>query len=361
MLPARLLTKLLLFIVIVAAAYYGRSVLIPLATAGLLALTFDPLHERFKKWGMSGGVSAGACLFILSLFFAGISFAFGQQASGFAEDWPDIRERGVEKIEQIKEQFIPSGMAAQTEESGSTAPKGDQGQSAGQDSTARTPVGSPLPMPSGSRVTGALSSTVGILGDFLLMLVYFFLLLTQKNRLREFVLRRMPDDERGETHRAINESAEVAQGYLKGQIMLISILAVLYGIGFSIVGLEYGLLIAVLAAVFSLIPYLGNIIGGFLALAVAFAGGGGNTVLIGVIITMSIAQLVESYILTPLVVGKEVDLNPLVTIVCVVAFTAVWGPIGAVVSIPFTAIFKVLSQRIPGMSDYAYLLSDGEE
>lgn len=103
-------------------------------------------------------------------------------------------------------------------------------------------------------------------------------------------------------------------------------------------------------------PYLGNIIGGVFAIALAFASGGGQTAVIGVLITMSVAQTLESYILTPLIVGDEVDISPLTTIICVVGMSIVWGPVGAIIAIPVFAILRIIFSHMEGMKDYAYLM-----
>ena len=207
---------------------------------------------------------------------------------------------------------------------------------------------------------GFLSQVAFILGDFLLMFVYIILLLSQKERLREFVLRRMPDEKRGLTHRSINESTDVVQKYLRGRLILIAILSVLYSIGFLLVGMDYAILIAVLVAVLSIIPYLGNIIGGVFAIALALAGGG-TSAMLGVIATISVAQVLESYILTPLIVGDEVDINPLTTVVCVVGLAILWGPVGAIIAIPLTAILRIVFSHVDGLRDWAYLLGTSED
>ena len=74
---------------------------------------------------------------------------------------------------------------------------------------------------------------------------------------------------------------------------------------------------------------------------------------------MSAGQLLESYILEPLVVGKKVDLNPLTTVVVVVVFTIMWGPVGAIVAIPIAGIARVVFAHVPQLQDYGFLL--GEE
>ena len=364
--------RLIAVIGVVVILYYGQSVLALLTVAGLLAILLNPVDEKLREWGWKPGFAIAGAVFLLVLFFAAIFFAVGKQAVRFADNWPEIEERLTDQIEKAQEQFamLPGGgggqeASASASDSTSVA-GGEQGSAQGtgeeeaemgssQSSGGKGSMLSNLPF-GVSRITGVLSSTAGMLGDFLLMFVYVVLFLTQKKRLREFVLRRAPDERRGETHQTLNESMKVVQHYLKGRLILILILSVLYGVGFTIVGLDYAIVIAVLVAVLSIIPYLGNIIGGFIAVAIAMASGGGSTMILGVLGTMALAQLLESYILTPLIVGDEVDINPLTTIVAVIAFTVMWGAIGAVVAIPLVAMMRILFKHIRGMEDYAYLL-----
>ncbi|PPK87791.1 putative PurR-regulated permease PerM [Neolewinella xylanilytica] len=350
--------RLFAIIGVVAILYFGKSVLLLLTVAGLIAILLNPVDNKLRSWGWKPGLAIAASVFLLVLFFAGIFFAIGQQATSFAQNWPEIEDRISQQIERAKEQIpvLPGG--ATTEASDSTSTGQQSGSASGQSADGGSSGGSMLQnLPFGqSQITGALSSTLSVLGDFLLMFVYIVLFLSQKERLREFVLRRAPDEKRGETHQTINEALDVAQQYLKGRLILILILSVLYGVGFSLVGLNYAIVIAVLVAILSIIPYLGNIIGGGIAVAIAVASGGGTTMILGVLGTMAVAQVLESYILTPLIVGDEVDINPLTTIVAVIAFTVMWGAVGAIVAIPVVAIMRIVFKHINGMEDYAYLL-----
>ncbi|CAH0998741.1 Putative transport protein [Neolewinella maritima] len=335
----------------VVVLYYGQGVVLLLVIAGLIAMLLNPIDNKLRSWGWKSGFAIAGAVCVLLLFFAALFFAVGKQATRFADNWPKIEERISEQVAKAREQIavLPGGGGGgDTAATGGAAETQDGGGTSGS-------VISSLPI-GGKQITGALSGTLSILGDFLLMLVYVVLFLAQKERLYEFVLRRAPDTRRAETKETMNEASDVAQNYLKGRLILILILSVLYGVGFSIVGLDYAIVVAVLVAVLSIIPYLGNIIGGVLAMAIAIAGGGGTDMILGILATMAVAQLLESYILTPLIVGDEVDINPLTTIVAVIAFTVMWGPVGAIVAIPLVAILRVLCMHVEGLKDYAYLL-----
>lgn len=343
----RTVLRLLLLIAVVIILYYGQTLLLPIALAGLLAILLNPIDEKLRSWGWSAGLSISGAMFVLLLMFAGLFVAVGQQAISFAENWPETQENISKQLDKLRDQGnfgglipkVPSGMDSEA------SPK--------QDTASSLPV-------SRTGIMKFFSGTFGALGDFLLMLVYVVLLLSQKERLQKFLLRRMPDEKRGVTHRTLNESRSVVQKYLRGRLILIGILSVLYSIGFLIIGLDYAILIAILVAVLSIIPYLGNIIGGVFAVALAFAGGGGTTAIVGVLITISVAQMLESYILTPLIVGDEVDINPLTTIFCVVGMSIVWGPVGAIIAIPMFAILRIIFSHVEGLKDYAYLMGQDD-
>ncbi len=357
--------RLAVVIGIVVILYFGKPVLLTLTLGGLIAVLLDPIDNKLRSWGWKPGLAIAGAVFVLLLVFAGLFFAIGKQAANFADNWPQIEQRLGEQLQSIQEK-LPAGAGGEASSGDQQAngdPSGDQQATPGGarpttasgDGGTTGSVVSQLPIERG-QITGLLSTTLSVLGDFLIVLVYVVLFLSQKERLREFILRRMPEDQRGVTHRTINESASVAQRYLKGRLILILILSVLYTAGFLISGLEYAVVVAVLAAVLSIIPYLGNLIGGGLALAIALAGGGGTEAMVGVLITMAVAQTLESYILTPLIVGDEVDINPLTTIFAVLAFTVLWGAVGAIVAIPIVAVLRIIFSHVDGLRDYAYLL-----
>lgn len=340
--------RLALVIGVVVILYFGQSLLITLTLGALLAMLVNPIDRKLRAWSWPTGLSIAGALLAILLVFGGLFAAVGQQAANFAESWPQTKKTLSKELNQLREEyglakFIPEMNANQEEAQGNPSGRNDNGPA------------SSLPI-SGNRVMGLLSGTFGILGDFFLMLVYVVLFLSQKERLQTFVLRRVPESERDKAQQTMHESRGIVQDYLRGRLILIAILTVLYSIGFLIIGIDYAILIALLVAILSIIPYLGNLIGGVFAMAMAFAGGGGSSAVLGVLITMSIAQALESYILTPLIVGDEVDINPLTTIICVVGMSILWGPVGAIIAIPLFAILRIVFSHVEGLKDYAYLL-----
>jgi predicted PurR-regulated permease PerM len=155
----------------------------------------------------------------------------------------------------------------------------------------------------------------------------------------------------------ITKSASVTQQYLLGRLLLIAFLSVFYAIGLGISGVNNFILVSVIAAILSLIPYLGNIIGFGLALVFGYLTSGDFTVLIGISLTFVIGQFIESYILTPYIVGDKVDLHPFLVILVVIIGNLIWGIIGMLLAIPVIAIVNVVLLNIAPLKPFGYLLS----
>ena len=136
-----------------------------------------------------------------------------------------------------------------------------------------------------------------------------------------------------------------------------ALLAVVYSIGLGISGVNNYILISLIAALVTLIPYVGNNIGLALAMGFGYLTSGEFSVLVGVAITFTVAQFVESYVLQPYIVGDKVGLHPFIVIVVVVAGSALWGVIGMILAIPLVAIITVVFLHISPLEPFGYLFS----
>lgn len=387
--------KLLLFSTLTILGLYflflglteAKAFLIPLVTAIILSLLMVPLSRKMEKGFMSRSWAAFVNTIILLLVSIGFMALVSFQIKSVVEDWPQIKKTMKPKLEQLRsfaikntpleDSDIPEpwgGDQVQGSQSGSrsqsdSGTRGDQNfqSDPGSQTTSSSKSGSSLSslMGSGSsagqQAAAFFSQVMSFFADYLLTFIYIFFLLTYRHRFKEFLLRLFPDDRKGDVKEVIDNSAGVTQRYLVGKLLLIGFLAVLYSIGLGISGVNNFILISVLAAVLSLIPYLGNIVGFLLALSFGFLTSGETGVLIGIIITFSIAQFVESYILEPYVVGDQVDLHPFFVILAVIIGNAVWGIAGMVLSIPILAIINVVFLNIGPLHPFGFLLSKGDD
>jgi predicted PurR-regulated permease PerM len=133
-------------------------------------------------------------------------------------------------------------------------------------------------------------------------------------------------------------------GFLRGQLSVCVVLGLFYAISLTIVGLEYGFAIGMIAGFFTFVPYVGTVIGGVASIGVAMAQyGWGNLPMIGIVAGIFVAgQVLEGNILVPKLVGDKVGLHPLWVIFALFAFGTLMGFLGLLLAIPLAAIVAVL-------------------
>ena len=373
----RILFYLTLLVVFLYFFFLGltkaKAFLAPLAVAALLAMVILPLARWFERKGVKRGWAALFSDLVIVLFFGILAGVLSFEAKSFAEDWPKIKKQlepkvtqlqqfihdktGIPVAEQIEKVTEPvlgesssvgSGQAEQPEQA--RQPEEKQGQQS-TNTTAQSQEGSSMLFKAGSFIMKFL----GFLATALLTLVYIFFFLLYRDKFTKSIIKLVPGENKGKTKKVITDSVRVSQNYLLGKLALCVLIAILYSIGLSISGLKHAIIIAVLASILTLIPYLGNIIGFGLALAMAFISGGSTTTLVGVTLTFGITQFLETYTLEPYVVGGKVNLNPIITIIVVVLGNAVWGVVGMLIAIPALGIAKVIFDHIPALHPLGYL------
>ncbi len=140
------------------------------------------------------------------------------------------------------------------------------------------------------------------------------------------------------------ESNDVLGAFIRGQFLVMIALGVIYAAGLSLVGLKLGLLIGLVAGLISFIPYLGATTGIVLAVIAALVQGQGFDLklLIGVGVVFTVGQLMESYVLTPRIVGDKIGLHPVAVIFAVMAGGQLFGFLGMLLALPVAAVANVL-------------------
>lgn len=330
---------LLLIIGTVVILYYGKSFLVPLAFGSLFAMLFTPV----KHWLMDHGIPRiGAillCLLSLLLIFGLFFVVILWQGHTLAQDWPQVQEEITKKGDQLEDWAIQNiGIVSEERIQKIKENFGNQKQSYI------------------DWIKGSMGSVLDAFVQGLLAVVYMVFLMLVSRRLHDFILRIVPDKEDDKAEFLMESARDQVSSYFFGRLILVGILAVLYAVGFSIFGLKYAIPIGLLAGVVTFIPYIGNIIGGGMALLIALATGGDSTVLFGVLGTMTLVQVMENYVLEPWIVGSEVSLNPFFTFVSIIAFSLIWGIAGTILAIPIVAILKTIFDHVDPLEPFGFVM-----
>ncbi|WP_240731667.1 AI-2E family transporter [Hymenobacter radiodurans] len=237
---------LLLALLALALLYYGRLFLIPVAFAIVLAMLLAPVSRRLESWGLGRGLASFVCLVLLLLVIGAMGWAIGEQAANISEQLPQIQAKLQELLGQ--------GQQLIQREFGVT-PKA-------QIQFVQEQI-SKIAQSANRYLTTSLKGIFGLLGGFVLVLLYLFFLLWQRSKFREFLLRLAPAENRSEYARMLHQIRQVSGQYLVGRMISVIFLAVFYAIGFSIIGLQNAVLLGLIAAFPTIIPYVGAFVGGF--------------------------------------------------------------------------------------------------
>ncbi|SFA85484.1 AI-2E family transporter [Algoriphagus aquimarinus] len=343
----------------------STSFLVPIAFASLLTLICIPLSRKMEIIGISRGLASFLCVVVSFVSFLAFFWVISAQISNISERWPEAKKTLKPKLESTQ-QFIREKTGISTQEQmkliyGATEENPES-------STSEKPQADKLPdnseADSSELLTQGAKKKIGIivmdffgfLGSAMLTFIYLFFFLFYRRKVKLSILKFFDPEKRSQAQEVMGQSIQLSVNFLVGRLTLILFLAIIYSAGLMIAGVDNAILISLIAAVLSLIPYLGVIIGYVLAISMTAFSGAETWSLMIVTFTYGLAQFIESYILEPYVVGDKVNLNPLITIVVVVLGGSVWGVSGMILSIPLAGILKIIFDATDALKPLGYAL-----
>ncbi len=190
------------------------------------------------------------------------------------------------------------------------------------------------------------SVALAIVGNAVLIPVALFYLLMDWDKFVARVLELVPPPMRAGFDGFANEADSVLGQYLRGQLLVMAIMAAFYAIGLAFFGLDLALPIGIFTGLAMFIPYLGFGIGLLLAVLAGLLQFASLKALIMVAVVYGIGQLIESLYLTPRLVGERIGLHPLAVIFALLAFGQVFGFVGVLIALPASAVLLVGIRRI---------------
>ena len=150
----------------------------------------------------------------------------------------------------------------------------------------------------------------------------------------------------------------IIQRYLIALLFEAAIIAILNSAGLLILGIDYAIVLGIIGALLNVIPYIGGIIAVALPMMVAFVTKSSPTYAFLVLAFYIIIQFIDNHYIIPKIVASKVRINALISIIVVLAGGALWGIPGMFLSIPLTAILKVIFDHIDELKPWGFLLGD---
>ena len=194
------------------------------------------------------------------------------------------------------------------------------------------------------------SVALSVVGNAVLIPVVLFYLLMEWQRFMNLLMVLVPPRMRAAVDSFTEEADSVLGQYLRGQLLVMAVLAIYYSAGLALFGLDLALPIGVFTGLAVAIPYLGFGLGLILATLAGFlefsAQAGHVSALVMVTVVYGVGQLVESFVLTPRLVGERIGLHPLAVIFALMAFGHLLGFVGVLIALPLSAVLLVAVRRV---------------
>lgn len=319
---------------------FFSSVLWPVAAAGVLALILRPLvlilERRFKGRRLTAVVTLYG-VFVLAV--GGVASLLATplvtQVVDFIAFLPTLWERAGDYVTE----HYPQWVALANKQLANPTVRQIADSLAKEGKTLATHA-----VPSIRAAFGGLFDVFAFLTNLAIVPVYLFFFLLARGRPTQHMGDHLPflrPAIREDVVFLISEFVSIVESFFRGQLLIALCMGVLLSIGFTIIGLKFGLVLGLALGVLNIIPYLGTIIGLVVTLPLAFFQPGGGWQLVSLVLLVNITvQCVEGWVLTPKIMGHQTGLHPAVIVFAVFFWgTAFGGVLGMLLAIPLTAFF----------------------
>ena len=326
-----------LFLVAALALYVLSDVLLPFVAGAAIAYLLDPLADRLERLGLG---RLGASIIILGIFVVVLLVALGvliplaaRQVVTFAEQFPSY----VQKLQAL----VTEHGGPLVERLGGHEALQQLQQSIG------NMVGQGAAWVAGfarSLWTGG-KALIGIVSILVVTPVVAFYLLVDWDRMIATIDRWVPPRHRDTVRGLAREMDKAVAGFMRGQTAVCFLLGAFYAVGLSLIGLNFGATIGMLAGLISFIPYVGSLTGLLLAIGVALVQFLPDwTWIAATLAVFMVGQFIEGNILSPKMVGDAVGLHPVWLMFALLAFGSMMGFVGLLVAVPLAAMIAVLGR-----------------
>ncbi len=312
--------------------YLLAPVLTPFIAAALLAYMGDPLADRLQKLKMPRTLAVFTVFLITFLVLALLILLLGPlvraQVGALFQALPDI----AHQVEQVWLPTILDWMNVESAENvGIGAFLARYSDTVGSWSgTLLLSVG---------KSGGALATAV--ISLFLIPILTFYML-RDWDSIMLHLSALIPVSQRSTILRLARDTDSVLSAFLRGQLLVMFALAIIYSAGLSLVGLKFAIAIGVVSGLVSFVPYLGFVFGITLAGLTVALEPNPFWLIAGVVTTFTVAQLIEGSFLTPKLVGDRIGLHPVLVIFAIAAGGQLFGFFGILLALPAAAVLSVL-------------------
>lgn len=335
--------RLLIGLAVLALLYVGKALFIPLAYSLLLALVLYPAVVRMERRGLPRALAISVGLLVAVLLFSAIVALLVWQLNAFMAELPELRGRSSGAVAQAMD-LVRRYL---TDLADTDLDHWDS-------------ILTMLPAGIGEALVRVVNAVFGMVFNLFFIPIIAALLLQHRGRyvmaLSEFTSPAL----RSVLPAVLDRSVRSFSKFILGTAKVYLIVGVLNSIGLLLLGVDNAIFFGMLSALMTIIPYVGIIISSLLPMSVVWIDTGNILYPAGVVVIYGVVQYIEANLIFPKVVGGQLNLNTLASIVIVLAGALLWGVSGMILLLPFVAILKIISSELPSMRGINLLLGNDD-
>jgi predicted PurR-regulated permease PerM len=357
--PGSMMT-LAVVVVVVAAMYVAREVLIPITLSILLSFVLAPLVGRLRRLGLWRAPSVLLAVFVALSIILTLGLVIGTQVADLGRNAGVYAHTIEQKVDTVRtlvtEQAATlSARLGRTDVPKPPPAKPGPGPASPKPMTVEVQQPDPTPFEVIERLAIPVLSPLGSLG---IMLVVAVFILMQMEDLRDRMIRLFGSGDLHRTTAAMDDAAARLSRYFLAQLALNAAFGVVVAVGLFIIGVPSPALFGIVAALFRFVPYVGAVGAAILPLLLAAGVDPGWSMVVETAGMFVIIEGITGQVLEPLAYGHTTGLSPVSVVIATIFWAWLWGPVGLILSMPLTLCLVVLGRHVEHLQFIDVLLGD---
>lgn len=321
--------------------YVGQGIILPIIYATIIAILLNPLVNFLVLKKVNRIVAIAIAVVLAIVITASLLYFISVQFSLFSETYPKLKQKFNESSAQGM-QWISQHFNIQPTKITEWIDNAKKG----------------IVDNMGGAIGQTLSTINSIIIVLVLLPVYIAMILFYKPLLLEFIHKLFQTEHQTTVYEILTNSKKIIQSYLSGLMLEAVIIATLNSVGLLILGIDYAIILGVTGAILNIIPYIGGVIAIALPIVIALVTKDTYTYAVLVLGVYLLIQFIDNHFIIPRIVASKVKINALISIIVVLVGGALWGVPGMFLSIPLTAIIKVIFDHIEPLKPWGFLLGN---
>ncbi len=322
----------------------GKTILCPLVFSMLFSLLLLPVGQYFEiRFRLHRTPASMLAILMMLTVVVGVMYLLGSQIADLLDDWPQIKAQLTSSfynlLNWVKDNFHVTARRQLTIVQNATGNISAGG-------TTTTAIG----------ITVLTASSIIFFWVFAIIDTFF--LLIYRRLLLQFLIYVFKKENAITVYEVVERIKYIITKYITGLLLEMMVVSTASCTVFLIGGVKYALLLGLITGIFNIIPYVGIATALLLSTIITISTAAPTATVILVISTIVVIHLIDSNVLLPLIVGSQVRVNALITILGVILGEMLWGIPGMFLSIPVIAVLKIIFDRVESLQPWGMLLGD---